>query len=748
VAAWSDELLKQRILERRLLAPEVVEAALREQEEQRARTGAAPWLGSILVRSGKLREVDLAPLVDADVRRAFDEEEDGYATEAAEEGVEEDVLRDAREAARRAPVPRRTAEVLAETRAVSRGKLERLGKKGASLPAGAIFGKFRIVERLGRGGMGEVYKAVQPGLDRVVAIKVLPPELEDDPASLQRFQRESQALARLNHPNIVTVFEAGIEGGRCFFVMEYVDGPTLRDLMKAKELDPALALRLVPQICDALEYAHAEGIVHRDVKPANILIDRRGRVKVADFGLARVVDPDAKTEITRTKAVLGTACYMAPEQVENPKRVDHRADIYSLGVVLYEMLTGELPLGRFEPPSRRARVDARIDDVVLKALEKSPDRRFQRVAEVKVAVDLAGTQATAAAALARRRRLRLGVGVVLVAAVATGASFGIRALRRRGVVASTAGTAGTSGASGPGAPASTGEGLLGSLVLAADEWPRGAEPRPDARRRLPANPLLAAGADEKRAVVTLLEREGRLPQVDAGELERAYFAGMGDGLSPAYAVLDFADEGAARRVQRGASFGWGASVWADRRGSTLVYAYHAEGPREGLPLERYRFEHLVNALRRRLGVDPYDFGRLAPFYLDEGHAPPALEGRGAPEVHLGAASLEALLRDEWHLRVDPRDVACVYRWRFVETATGGAGGGGTAAIEYIVARSTKAAARSAILARWRKEGGDPVASGADPEVVGVVLATGDLAALTRARAAVADLEKRLRDRLR
>src|SRR5260370_36385223 len=152
--------------------------------------------------------------------------------------------------------------------------------------------------------------------------------------------------------------------------MEFVDGPNLRQLERAGKLTPREALQIVPQICEALQFAHDEGIVHRDIKPENLLLDKKGRVKIADFGIAKIMGSEGEAGITETRGAIGTPQYMAPEQVEKPETVDHRADMFSLGVVFYEMLTGELPLGKFAPPSRKVEVDVRLDDVVLRALEK------------------------------------------------------------------------------------------------------------------------------------------------------------------------------------------------------------------------------------------------------------------------------------------------------------------------------------------------------------------------------------------
>ena len=243
--------------------------------------------------------------------------------------------------------------------------------------------------------MGAVYKARQPKLDRFVALKILLRRHEDgkgDVAFAQRFAREARALARLNHPNIVAVYDYGEAGGYPFLVMEYVEGLTLRQLLQHGKLAPEEALAIVPKICEALQFAHQKGIVHRDIKPENILLDKAGQVKITDFGIAKVIRPGAPDRsLTGAKDVVGTPHYMAPEQIEEPAKVDHRADIYSLGVVFYEMLTGELPLGKFQPPSKKVQVDVRLDEVVLRALAKEPERRYQQASEVKTAVETIAT---------------------------------------------------------------------------------------------------------------------------------------------------------------------------------------------------------------------------------------------------------------------------------------------------------------------------------------------------------------------
>ena len=252
----------------------------------------------------------------------------------------------------------------------------------------ALFPQLEILELLGHGGMGAVYKARQRGLDRLVALKILPPQVSAEPGFAERFAREARALARLSHPNIVTVFDLGKSGPLYYFLMEFVDGVNLRQLLESHRLTPRETMGIVPQICEALEYAHGEGIVHRDIKPENILMDQKGRVKVADFGLSKLLEPQPQdVQLTQSGQVLGTMHYMAPEQLERPLEVDQRADIYSLGVLLYEMVTGELPLGRFELPSKKAAVDSRLDELVLHTMERNPQRRCQRASEVRLQLE-------------------------------------------------------------------------------------------------------------------------------------------------------------------------------------------------------------------------------------------------------------------------------------------------------------------------------------------------------------------------
>ena len=211
-----------------------------------------------------------------------------------------------------------------------------------------LFPDLEIEELLGTGGMGCVFKARQKKLDRVVALKILPRELARDDMFAERFSREARAMARLNHPNIVSIFDFGRAGDVYYLAMEYMDGMNLRELIDANALNPHEGYAVFASVCQALQYAHGEGVVHRDIKPENILFNKQGHVALADFGLARLaMDTNAEFSITQTRQAMGTLNYMAPEQYEDPKSVDHRADIYALGVLLYELITGKIPRGSF-----------------------------------------------------------------------------------------------------------------------------------------------------------------------------------------------------------------------------------------------------------------------------------------------------------------------------------------------------------------------------------------------------------------
>ncbi|GAB5407296.1 MAG: hypothetical protein Aurels2KO_55270 [Aureliella sp.] len=250
--------------------------------------------------------------------------------------------------------------------------------------------QLEVTRLIGRGGMGAIYHARQTALDRDVAVKLIARELSTDTAFLDRFDREAKTLAKLSHPNIVTVFDYGhTDDGQAYLIMEFVDGTNLRDLITRNTVSRDDALELISNTCRALQFAHSKGVVHRDIKPENILVSSEGVVKIADFGIAKIVDGSIKTPtLTATRQVLGSLHYLAPEHMESPDQVDHRVDLYALGVVLYELVTGRLPLGRFELASSIApQVDESFDEIINKAMSRKPSERYQSAAELAEAVD-------------------------------------------------------------------------------------------------------------------------------------------------------------------------------------------------------------------------------------------------------------------------------------------------------------------------------------------------------------------------
>jgi hypothetical protein len=320
-----------------------------------------------------------------------------------------------------------------------------------------------IQGRIGRGGMGVVYRARHERLGRTVAVKILGDRAEVDPGFLPRFEQEARTLAQLSHPGIVAVHDAGVHEGVPYLVMELVEGKSLRERGR---LDRAETARIALDLCDALTAAHAKGVVHRDLKPENVLFDGQGRVKLVDFGLAL---PDTGSRLTRSGAVLGTPAYMAPEQIERPASVDVRADLYALGVIVYEMLTGELPLGRFRRPSEIAPSLRSWDGPVLRLLEKDPARRFAGALEAK--------EALRGASLPRPSRAG-GVAAGLAAlALLAGAGWWISRPPSPGVWEELAGSASEGGISRtPGYSVFPSMALdpAGRPVLAWDDGPAGA----------------------------------------------------------------------------------------------------------------------------------------------------------------------------------------------------------------------------------------------------------------------------------
>ena len=245
-------------------------------------------------------------------------------------------------------------------------------------------------EMLGCGGMGAVYKARQTSLDRLVAVKVLPPQMAEDEAEyIERFKNEARTMAKMNHPAIVAVYDFGeTRDELLYIIMEYIDGTDVARLIQAQGKLPAdHALAITAHVCDALAYAHEHGVVHRDIKPANILINREGAVKVADFGLARMHDPGQTGSLTQEGTTMGTPDYVAPEVLIIGMQVDGRADLYAVGVMLYNMLTGTIPRGTFQMPSEKTGCDTRYDAIVRKAMEQDVSRRYQTSREIRRDLD-------------------------------------------------------------------------------------------------------------------------------------------------------------------------------------------------------------------------------------------------------------------------------------------------------------------------------------------------------------------------
>ena len=266
---------------------------------------------------------------------------------------------------------------------------------------GQTLGQYRIVEPVGRGGMASVFKAFQPSLERYVAIKVLPPYYMHEEGFAERFAREARAVARLEHPHILPVYDFGQEGEYTYIVMKYVPAGTLKDVVVAGPMDTERAAEIVEHLAEALDHAHEQGIIHRDVKPSNVLMDRGTWALLMDFGLAKMVE--GSVQLTASGVGVGTPAYMAPEQGQG-KTIDHRADVYSLGVVLYEMLTGRVPFDAETPmavvikhiteplPMPRTvnpTIPEEIELVILKALAKDPQDRYQTCGEMAASLQSA-----------------------------------------------------------------------------------------------------------------------------------------------------------------------------------------------------------------------------------------------------------------------------------------------------------------------------------------------------------------------
>jgi len=259
-------------------------------------------------------------------------------------------------------------------------------QQGIEKQAAPKIGDYEIVSKIGQGGIAEIFKAIQSSLQREVAIKVLSPDLAHDSDIVKRFERESLLIARLNHPNIVHVIDKGVQGGRYYFVMEYVDGTDFKMIIKNPTIDLRVKIEMIIQVCKALDFAHKNGVVHRDIKPANILIDRQGNAMVADFGIAQLRDK-TDIEVTSSDIIMGTVAYMSPEQKFSSANVDRTSDIYSLGVILYEICCSRKPEGHFKMPSElNPAIPSKLDTIIVKCLAEAPGDRFQTAAALKDAL--------------------------------------------------------------------------------------------------------------------------------------------------------------------------------------------------------------------------------------------------------------------------------------------------------------------------------------------------------------------------
>jgi hypothetical protein len=327
--------------------------------------------------------------------------------------------------------------------------------------------RYETAELLGEGGMARVYRGLDRVLDRTVAIKVLSGRLSEDDGFVVRFRREAQAAAGLNHPNIVAIFDTGRDDGVHYIVMEYVRGRTLSAVLRAQPRLPLERIvRIVDPVCSALAYAHGHGLIHRDIKPGNIMLTDHGDVKLTDFGIARALSSDTLTDASR---ILGTAAYLSPEQARGD-RVDARSDIYAVGVVLYQMVTGRVPFEgespvavayrhQFEAPVRPAALNPEcppaLEAAILRCLAKRPDDRWHSVLDIPAALrsrsaPLPATESAAVPTAPGRRRRRWAVVAATLAAVVLGALLIALAISAGGV-----NEPGLRSAASPSAPAAT-----------------------------------------------------------------------------------------------------------------------------------------------------------------------------------------------------------------------------------------------------------------------------------------------------
>jgi len=289
-----------------------------------------------------------------------------------------------------------------------------------------LLGDYKVEKLIGRGGMGSVFQAFDPNTGEKVAIKVLRKTYSDSAKFRARFEREISVLLKLYHPNIVKIINRGEANGVHFFTMDLVNGVTLRDIMKKNELNLKARLQIIGEVCSAVQHAHDRNVIHRDLKPQNIIIDENGHARVLDFGIARLTR-DNLLNLTRTGQIIGTSRYMAPEQQRDTKHVDTQADVYSIGILAYQLLTGKLPIGNYTPLSELVpQLPAEIDPVVDKALEVRPQDRYDKPERFWKDFEraLAGRSRNA------KRTIAVAAAIILALAALVGIVLWIRAASR------------------------------------------------------------------------------------------------------------------------------------------------------------------------------------------------------------------------------------------------------------------------------------------------------------------------------
>jgi len=277
-------------------------------------------------------------------------------------------------------------EVMSGDNSAASDEMTRVAENSSALREAPTLGEYKLISKIGQGGIAEIFKAIQNRLNREVAVKILSSKLSSDPDIVRRFDRESKTVARLNHPNIVQVIDRGFAQGRYYFVMEYIEGASFKEVMASREVSLLTKLEIVVMVLKGLDYAHKNGVIHRDIKPANILIDIHGNAKVADFGIAQIVNAPEE-EMTATGIIMGTMAYMSPEQKLSSGRVNSTTDIYAVGVMIYEILVGEKPLGDFKMPSElNGKIPRKFDEIIRKCLARESSDRYQTAVSLKDAL--------------------------------------------------------------------------------------------------------------------------------------------------------------------------------------------------------------------------------------------------------------------------------------------------------------------------------------------------------------------------